>query len=228
LHGTHIRNPLDTVLRYEGAKAQALAIRTRASTPKTPMSLLSKSAKAAISTGTGGGYLNPSRIPTGTTIRFALTSDEPVEYYEVWGEDAQGKPKPFRFDHEPTPDEIAVEMGEYSRRINREGTGNEPAKFAIALPVFNYDAGEIQVMNITQKSIIFALDGISQMPDYEDMLVIDFQLEKKGSGLTTEYKLTPVPRKKGATPIIEAAWEEVTGAGFDLTRIIEGGNPYKK
>ena len=190
------------------------------------MPLLSKEGSSAVA-GSGGGYLNPSKIASGSSVRFALLSDEPLEYYECWGEGPDGKAKPFRFDSEPTPDDIAVELGDFTRRMNREGTGPEPVKFAIALPVFNYEASEVQVLNLTQKSIIRELDGISQTEDYEDLTATDFTLGKEGSGLTTEYKLLPVPRKKGTDATLTAAWEEAKSAGFDLARLLTGGNPFK-
>lgn len=189
------------------------------------MPLLSKSAKSAVSG--GGAYLNPSKVASGSSVRFCLVSDEPLEFYECWAEGPDGKAKPFRFDFEPGPDDIALALGDYSRRMNREGTGYEPIKFAIALPVYNYDTSRIEILQLGQKSLIRELDAISQMPDYDDLLAVDFLLGKEGSGLSTEYKLTPVPRKKGADKDITAAWEDTRSAGFDLSRLLSGADPFK-
>lgn len=190
------------------------------------MPLLSKSAKSAVSG--GGAYLNPSKVASGSSVRFCLVSDEPLEFYECWAEGRDGKAKPFRFDFEPGPDDIAIALGDYSRRMNREGTGYEAIKFAIALPVYNYDTSRIEILQLGQKSLIRELDAISQMPDYDDLLAVDFLLGKEGSGLSTEYKLTPVPRKKGADADITTAWEETRGAGFDITRLLSGEDPFRK
>ena len=67
------------------------------------MAFLSKSASAAVSSNgsTAGGYLSLSKLPDGGSVRFALLSDEPLEFYESWGQ-ANGVNKPFRFDFEPT------------------------------------------------------------------------------------------------------------------------------
>lgn len=191
------------------------------------MALLSKSAQSAVA-GAGGGFLNPSKISAGSSVRFALLSDEPLEFYEAWGEGPDGKAKPFRFASEPTPDDITMAMGDYTRRLNRDGTGFEAVKFSIALPVYNYDAAEIQILSLTQKSIIRELDAVSQTEDYADITATDFTLGKEGSGLSTEYKLMPVPRRKGADATIAAAWEEAKAAGFDLERMMTGGNPFKQ
>lgn len=100
-------------------------------------------------------------------------------------------------------------------------------KFFIAAPVFNYDSGSVQVMSLTQKSIIKELDAISQIDEYQDLLAWDFNLSKKGSGLLTEYTLRPIPRKKGSQEHIDAAWIEAKSAGFDISRLLTGANPFK-
>lgn len=189
------------------------------------MALLSKSAQDAVKG--GGAYLSPSKIAAGSSIRFALLSDEPLEFYEVWAEGPDGKAKPFRFASEPSPDDLTLAFGEFTRRMNRDGTGFEPIKFALALPVYVFDAAQVQILQLGQKSIIRELDNISQMPDYDDLTAIDFSLGKEGSGLNTEYKVTPLPRKKGADKEIAAAWEESRAAGFDISRLLSGGDPFK-
>jgi hypothetical protein len=189
------------------------------------MGLLSKNAQAAVAG--GGSYLNPSKIAAGSSVRFCLLSEEPLEFYELWGEGPDGKAKPFRFDSEPGPDDITLALGDYTRRVNREGTGVEPMKFALALPVYNYETARVEVLQLSQKSLIRELDAVSQMEDYSDILAIDFLLGKEGSGLNTEYKLTPVPRKKGADKDITAAWSDVRAAGFDIDRLLIGADPFK-
>ena len=189
------------------------------------MGLLSKNAQAAVAG--GGSYLNPSKIAAGSSVRFCLLSEEPLEFYELWGEGPDGKAKPFRFDAEPSPDDITLALGDYTRRVNREGTGVEPMKFALALPVYNYETARVEVLQLSQKSLIRELDAVSQMEDYSDILAIDFLLGKEGSGLNTEYKLTPVPRKKGADKDITAAWSDVRAAGFDIDRLLIGADPFK-
>lgn len=200
---------------------------------KTPyhrfnVAFLSKSASAAVtSNSTGGGYLSPSKLSDGGSVRFALLSDEPLEFYECWGTAPDGSQKPFRFDYEPTPEDISTELGDYTPREGRGGPGTADIKFAIAVPVFNYEAGTVQVMSLTQKSILRELDAISQEEDYSDLMSWDFTLSKKGTGLTTEYKLRPAPRKKGSQDHIDSAWDEAKSNGFDISRLITGGNPFK-
>ena len=191
------------------------------------MPFLSKQASAAVSSGnSGGGYLALSKLPDGGSVRFAMLSDEPLEFYECWGT-CDGASKPFRFDFEPTSEDVTSEMGDFEPREGRGGPGTIDVKFAIAVPVYNYESGKVQVLQITQKSILKELDSISQMEDYEDLLSWDFSISKKGSGLTTEYTVRPVPRKKGSQEHIDAAWLEAKSEGFDISRLLTGANPFK-
>ena len=194
------------------------------------MGLLSKKNQGAVSGGGGGGgYLNPSKIQSGSSVRFALLSDQPLEFYECWGQDSEGKSKPFRFVDDPSPSEVEAEMGpNYTRKMNWDGTDIDPAKFAMAGPVYNFETNSVQVMSLTHKSLIREIDKLSQMEDYEDILAWDFVLEKEGTGLNTEYNLRIVPRKKTAQKAIEDAWAKACDDGFDINRLMTGGNPFKR
>jgi hypothetical protein len=85
----------------------------------------------------------------------------------------------------------------------------------------------VQVLTLSQKSLIRELDAISQTDDYENITATDFTIGREGAGLKTEYKLLPVPRKKASEAVIADAWAEAQSAGFDLSRLMAGGNPFK-
>jgi len=191
------------------------------------MGFLSKQASARFSnTSTGGGYLQVSKLPDGGSVRFALLSEEPLDFFECWGTSPEGT-KPFRFDYEPTPEDIVAEMGEYQPREGRGGPGTVDVKPAMAVPVYNFETGSVQVMSLTQKTVVQELQSISLMEDYKEILDWDFIISRKGTGLTTEYKTVPVPRRKGAQEHIDAAWIEAKSNGFDISRLLTGGNPFK-
>jgi hypothetical protein len=191
------------------------------------MAFLSKSASANVNGGnSGGGYLSLSKLPDGGSVRFALLTDEPLEFHECWGQ-ANGVNKPFRFSYEPTYEDVVAEMGDFEPREGRGGPGTADVKFAIAVPVYSYESGKVQVLQITQKSILKEIDQISQMEDYQNLLDWDLTISKKGSGLTTEYTVRPVPRKKGSQEHLDAAWIEAKSEGFDISRLLEGTNPFK-
>ncbi len=66
-----------------------------APTAKDPMGFISSKNKSAITAGSGGGYLNPSKIQSGGSVRFALLEDQPLEFFECWGESSEGGVKLF-------------------------------------------------------------------------------------------------------------------------------------
>ena len=191
------------------------------------MPFLTEKAKAEVTSTQSGGYINPTKLESGGSVRFALLDDQPLEYWEVWGESGEGKLKPFRFADNPSPEDVEIEMGnEFTRRLNRDGTGVEPAKFGIAVPVFEHDSQEVKIFQATQKGIIKEFDKISQMEDYSDLLAWDFVLSREGTGLKTEYRLRVVPRKKGTSPLIDATFAEQKEKGFDIGELMKGGNPF--
>ena len=73
------------------------------------MPFISDKNKSAASGGGGGGYLNPSKIQSGGNVRFALLDDQPLEFFECWGESSEGI-KPFRFAEDPSPEDIEEEL----------------------------------------------------------------------------------------------------------------------
>lgn len=191
------------------------------------MPFLTEKAKAEVTSTQSGGYINPTKLESGGSVRFALLDDQPLEFFEVWGESGDGKLKPFRFADTPTIEDAEIEMGnEFTRRMNRDGTGVEPAKFGIAVPVFEHESQEVKILQATQKGIIKEFDKISQMEDYSDLLAWDFVLSREGTGLKTEYSLRVVPRKKGTSPLIEATFAEQKEKGFEIKELMTGGNPF--
>jgi hypothetical protein len=193
------------------------------------MGLLSKSGQQAAAT-TGGLYINPSKIPTDSPLRFSLPAvDQILEAYEAWGENEKGDKVPFRFIAEPTDAEMEAEMGAAgcTRRLGFDNKNYDAAKFILAFPVYSHNADGIRVLALSQKGIIQELDRLSQIPEYEDLTEHDFQLARKGSGKETEYHLTALPRKAGSTKAINAAWEAVEPK-FDIKRLLTNGDPFSQ
>ena len=176
----------------------------------------------------GGDYLNPSKIRSGGSTRFHITSEEPTEFFECWGETADGSVRPFRFVAEPTPADIKAEMGpDFERRMNREGTSPEAVKMVIAFWVYNYENQKIELCSLSQKSLIRELDQITQMEDYHPLSDFDMIMGKEGSGLTTVYSLKAVPRKKDAVEDVTTAMETAVTSGYNINNLLTGDSPFK-
>ncbi len=187
---------------------------------------------AASSSSTKDNYLNPSAIKSGQKVRFTLLAEEPYMFYELWGNHVNDpqKRKPFRFLDDPTPEDISAKLGnDFVRSLKRDGTGPEPCKIAHAVPVYNYDMERVQVFSWTQKTVTQALDNISQLEDYEDSMTdTDFYISRDGEGTDTRYTVQAAPKKKAMAKTVDDAWETVQQDGFDLSRLVDGGDPFKE
>lgn len=170
--------------------------------------------------------MSASKLGDGESYRVAILSDEPLEYFTVWGESDEGQKKPFRFVSEPSPSDIEAELGEFKQRMNYEGTELEKPKFGLSFFCFDYADEKVKVFEITQKTLMKELDGISQSEDYEDFAAWDMVFSRKGLKMSTEYKILPGPRKKGMQEKIDAAWSEAEGKGYDLQQLLNGGSPF--
>ena len=191
------------------------------------MPFISQKASAIVSGGgNAGGYLTASKLTDGGSMRIAIVSEEPLEFFTVWGEDEEGNKKPFRFLEEPTSDEIQAEMGEFKQRMNYEGTQLEEPKFSISMFVFDYEEEDIKILDLGQKTLIKELDKISQTEDYANIHDWDFTISRTGLKKKTQYSILPGPRKKGYDSIVKEAWDKAQSDGYDLQQLLVGGNPF--
>jgi len=190
---------------------------------------MSTKAKQATAQGSGsGGYLSLSKLENKSSVRIHLLGDEPLDFYQVWGESPDGSQiKPFRFVDDPSPSDIEAEMGEFVRRQNYEKTGPDPVVYSMAFFVYNHEQGEVQLLQLTQKGLIRELDQLLSMEDYQDTDQWDFVISKDTSGPPSSwYSLRPAPVKKGTENLTELRWREAQEKGYDLNQLLVGGNPF--
>ena len=189
--------------------------------------------KAAVSSSPGagtGGYLNPSKIPIGSGVRFTLLPAEDgdqdcIEGYVVWGANTKDETRrPFRFREEPTEEDISTRMGNSFYRPTNALTGDlEPVKYFIACAIYDYDKRAVQILEAVQPSIHSDLNELSaKEDDYPNLTETDLELKREPKS----YAVTPLPRRRGTQNAISDAWAEALNKGFDLERLFEGGNPF--
>ena len=173
-----------------------------------------------------GGYMTASKLGDGESYRVAIVSENPLEYFTVWGETEEGQKKPFRFTDEPSEADIKAELGDFKQRMNYEGTALEKPKFAMSFFVYDYADSKIKVFEVGQKTLIGALDKLSQDEDYADLHAWDLKFSRKGTKMATEYSVLPSPRKSGSQEEIDSAWSAAQEQGYDLQQLLVGGNPF--
>ena len=194
-------------------------------TSAVPFKISTEVAESTKGGSSSGQYFSPSKIKSGGSARFHILDDEPVCGFSCWAEDAEGKAKPFRWAAQPSSEEIDQELGDNYRRRCRDGKP-DPLKAFVAFRLYNYTTEQVELAEITQKSIITQLDSTANSDDFEgDFSEVDFSLAKEGSGLDTRYTLNTVPKKKGATATIEEARE--AAQKINVQALLTGENPFK-
>lgn len=106
---------------------------------------------------------------------------------------------------------------------NDDGTPKKVQHFW-AFPVWSYKSGQVEVFEVTQKTIQAALAGYSADEDWGDVTSYDITINKKGEKLTTEYNVRPSPKK----PLAEEVVAVVNAtAKPKLEALFTNGNPFE-
>lgn len=99
--------------------------------------------------------------------------------YEYWN--TSNKPVRAKKMWDAIPSDARLEDGQF-----------KPKHFW-AFVVFNYDAKRVQIMEVTQKSIMSAMEALVHNPKWGDPKGYDITVTRTGDGLDTEYSVMPEP-----------------------------------
>ena len=94
-----------------------------------------------------------------------------------------------------------------------------------AMVVWNYKAGRIQILEITQKTILKALKTLADDPDWGNPVGnngYDIVVMKTGDGMDTEYQTNPKPKKKLDPDILK----ELKETKINLEALFTGADPF--
>lgn len=104
-------------------------------------------------------------------------------------------------------------------------TGNVDVKTFWAFPVWNYQTKMIQILQITQKSIMTGVKGLVDNPKWGSPFQYDIAVTKTGEGLDTEY------HTQGEPPLGEPS-DEIKNAFMEkpiqLGALLVGEDPFSK
>lgn len=150
-----------------------------------------------------------SRFSDGAN-RFRFLSDV-VLGWEGWKDN-----KPFR--HEGQDCRIKTEDVD----LNKSGKPN--INYFWAMVVWNYAEKRVQILSITQKTIMAALYNLEQNPDWGDLKGYDIEITKKKEGDKTSYTVLGIPHKPLAQEIKDAYAE----TKVDLSKLFEGEYPIEE
>jgi hypothetical protein len=104
-----------------------------------------------------------------------------------------------------------------------KGDGQKDSvKHGWALVVWNYKTEAIEVFELDKQDIIRGLTKHAKDADWGHPKKYDVIIEKKGSGMETEYSLVCKPPREAAGEIVDAFIENPV----DLSKILTGDNPF--
>ena len=133
----------------------------------------------------------------------------PIVGNEYWVDEA-GKRKPVR-----------KRIGE-DTDLN-EVDSDDQVKHFWAMPVYNYQLKMIQILEITQKSILKELHLLAKDEDWGSPLGYDVVVTKTGEDKETRYSVKPKP----ATALDGRVAIEFKGMSkFDIERLFDNGDPF--
>lgn len=135
---------------------------------------------------------------------------KPIIGWVAWDEDDDGNKSPVRTQIDDVPDK-----SKYDKK-------NQPKKF-MALVVIDREDGEVKVWEITQQSVIKAIQALNANKDWGKPFAYDITIKKTGADLKTKYAVTPSPKTKLGKDDIKAANEKPV----NLDALYEGENPFE-
>lgn len=97
-----------------------------------------------------------------------------------------------------------------------------PQKHFWAFVVWNFETKQIEILQLTQSTLLYALQSLINSEEWGDPREYSVTINRKGEGLETEYTMMPSPAK----PIpkeIKAKYEEKP---INLEALFSGGNPF--
>jgi hypothetical protein len=98
----------------------------------------------------------------------------------------------------------------------------KPIKHFWAMSVWDYKSNKVSILEITQKTIQTAIEGLARNTDWGSPLNYDLTINKSGSGMDTEYAVIPIPPK----PLPEEIQTVVIGTQVNLEALFEGKDPF--
>lgn len=175
-----------------------------------------------------GSYLNPSGIEDGSSVRFAILSEEPLEGWEVWFTRYDNKQTKRICPQEPDAELLAQLEQELNAKVT-ERDGRKAIKPSVSFFVYDYDAGAVKVFSANQKTLLNDIARLTSDEDYADLSKWDVKVSRTGKSTDTKYAAMMVPSKRSDAKVAKAvieAWDAACTAGADLQALYDGGNPF--
>jgi len=90
------------------------------------------------------------------------------------------------------------------------------------MAVIDHADGEVKILELTQQSIIKAIQAYDKNPDWGKPFTYDLTVSKKGEGLKTKYDTQASPKKPLAKDLVKAAMAK----RCNLDALYDGADPW--
>ena len=90
------------------------------------------------------------------------------------------------------------------------------------MPVWNYNSGQIEVWEVTQKSIRQEIASLAQNEDWGSPIEYDLTVSRTGSGLETKFQVHPSPHRQ-QDDLVQAAYAK---SAPKLEALFTGDDPF--
>lgn len=108
---------------------------------------------------------------------------------------------------------------------NKDGKDGKPqkAKHFWAFAIWNYTTKSVEILQVTQKSIQSAITNLVADEDWGDPKQYDIKITRTGAELTTEYAVSPKPKKE----LTAAIAKEFADKKINLEALYANENPFE-
>jgi len=130
--------------------------------------------------------------------------------YEYWN--TENKPVRNRTPWETLPGDIRIEKNGSISKI----------KHFWAFVVWNYEKSKIQILQVTQKTIMEGIKSLIDNPKWGDPKTFDITITKMGEGLETSYSVMPNPH----SAVEDTVTAEFRKKTVNLEALYEGKDPF--
>jgi hypothetical protein len=139
--------------------------------------------------------------------------EKPIFGWEAWQPGQDGKDKPVRFRMNEKPNDL-------------RSFRNQRLNHFWAMPVWNFKTKRVEILGVTQKTILSAIENLARNEDWGSPLGYSITVTKEGSTKEdTKYHIAPSPHQP-IPPEVKNEWAVLQDEGFDLNAMYAGGDPF--
>lgn len=100
---------------------------------------------------------------------------------------------------------------------------DDPVKPVMIFLIWSYAQREIQILEVTQRTVQQKIFELSKDPDWGDAYHYDIKISKSGNGMSTKYDCAACPK----TPVTDEIKKAAAEKPCNLRALFTGGDPWK-